>query len=121
MANEILMAVRSSKKTNGEISLNEPIGTDREGNEITLMDILHGNENEIYKKVEKNIETKKMLSKMSKVLKPREKKILEMRYGLNGYDKMTQKEIADLMGISRSYVSRIESRAVKKLSKEMKN
>lgn len=117
--NEILMTIRASKKTKSEVSINEPIGIDKEGNEISLIDILGSDADLILDEVELKIQIKKLYQKMESVLKDREKQILELRYGLlNGVCK-TQREIADMLGISRSYVSRIEKRAIKKLYKEL--
>ncbi|MCR1897968.1 RNA polymerase sporulation sigma factor SigK [Irregularibacter muris] len=116
--NEILMTIRSEQKIKNEISLQDPIGIDKEGNEITLIDILGSDSDQVFDLVELKIEAAKLYKLMEKVLKHREKIILEMRYGLiNGVNK-TQREIAKMLGISRSYVSRIEKRAIKKLSKE---
>jgi RNA polymerase sporulation-specific sigma factor len=118
--NEILMQIRSSKKTQNEISLQDTIGVDKEGNEITLIDII-GNEGEsVIDEVDLKMQVRRLYSKMRLVLKKREKTVLELRYGLlNGASK-TQREIAKMLGISRSYVSRIEKKAIKKLSKELK-
>lgn len=117
--NEILMQIRSTKKIQSEVSLHDPIGIDREGNEITLIDVI-GNETEsVIDEVELKIQVKRLYNKMKSVLKKREKTVLELRYGLlNGTGK-TQREIAGMLGISRSYVSRIEKKAIRKLSKEL--
>ncbi|SHI92121.1 RNA polymerase sporulation-specific sigma factor [Lutispora thermophila DSM 19022] len=113
------MTIRASKKTKSEVSINEPIGIDKEGNEISLIDILGSDADLILDEVELKIQIKKLYQKMESILKDREKQILELRYGLlNGVCK-TQREIADMLGISRSYVSRIEKRAIKKLYKEL--
>ncbi len=118
--NEILMQIRSTKKIQSEVFLQDPIGYDREGNEITLIDVM-GNENEsVIDEVELKMQVRRLYNKMKDVLKTREKTVLELRYGLlNGASK-TQREIAKMLGISRSYVSRIEKKAIKKLSKELK-
>lgn len=117
--NEILMQIRSSKKTQSEVSLHDPIGVDREGNEITLIDVI-GNESEsVIDEVELKIQVKRLYNKMKAVLKKREKTVLELRYGLLNGTSKTQREIAGMLGISRSYVSRIEKKAIKKLSKEL--
>ena len=119
--NEILMTIRASKKTKSEVSIHEPIGVDREGNEISLLDILGSDGDAILEKVELKMQIKKLYLMMERALKEREKNIIELRYGLvNGVCK-TQREIAQMLGISRSYVSRIEKRAIKKLSKELCN
>jgi RNA polymerase sporulation-specific sigma factor len=116
--NEILMAIRADKKTKGEVSLQEPIGTDKEGNEISLMDILGTDPDSVMDEVEFKMQVRNLYKKMSTVLKKREKMVLEMRYGLANGKNRTQREIAQMLGISRSYVSRIEKRAISKLSKE---
>lgn len=115
--NEILMYYRANKKNNKNVSLNEPIGFDKEGNEITLLDILKTPKPDFALDIhnQNNID---LLDKYFKVLTKREKIILEKRYGLNNEEKITQKEIADLFNISRSYVSRIEKRALTKILKE---
>ncbi len=116
--NEILMTIRADQKIKNEVSLQDPIGIDKEGNEISLIDILGSDTDQIFDMVELKIEAAKLYLLMEKVLKKRERLILEMRYGLcNGVSK-TQREIAKMLGISRSYVSRIEKKAIKKLSKE---
>ncbi|MDD2504595.1 MAG: sigma-70 family RNA polymerase sigma factor, partial [Clostridia bacterium] len=117
--NEILMTIRASKKTRGEVSLQDPIGVDKEGNEITLIDILGSDPNTVTDQVELKLQTKKMYKIMQLVLKKREQIVLEMRYGLTNGKIKTQREIAQLLGISRSYVSRIEKRAILKLAKAM--
>lgn len=118
--NEILMQIRSAKKIQSEVSLHDPIGVDREGNEITLIDVI-GNEAEcVIDEVELKMQVKRLYNKMKSVLKKREKTVLELRYGLLNGTRKTQREIAGMLGISRSYVSRIEKKAIKKLSKELK-
>ena len=107
--NEILMFLRSSKKTKNEVYLNEPIGKDKDDNEVTLLEVLE---------IDLKIKIKKLYEKMKEVLKDREKCILELRFGLAGNSPKTQNEIAKMMGISRSYVSRIETKAIGKLSNE---
>ncbi|HWR61177.1 MAG TPA: RNA polymerase sporulation sigma factor SigK [Clostridia bacterium] len=119
--NEILMTIRASKKTKTEVSLHDPIGIDKEGNEISLIDILGSDSDTILDEVELKIQIKKLYQRMETTLKKREKLVIELRYGLmNGISK-TQREIADMLGISRSYVSRIENRAIRKLYKELYN
>lgn len=117
--NEILMLIRNNKKTKGEVYLQEPIGIDKEGNEISLMDVLSSDEDSIIEIVENKIQVKKLYTKIEKSLVPRERLVIEMRYGLIDGKPKTQREIAKLLGISRSYVSRIEKRALKKLFKEL--
>lgn len=114
------MQIRANKKIQNEVSLQDPIGVDREGNEITLIDVI-GNESEsVVDEVELKMQVKRLYNKMKLVLKNREKMVLELRYGLLNGTSRTQREIAKLLGISRSYVSRIEKKAIKKLSRELK-
>lgn len=115
--NEVLMHLRNMKKTRQEVSLYDPIGYDKEGNEISLIDILT-TDNEIIDILEYKIQEEKVRQKMN-VLSRRERQVIEMRYGLFNGLKETQREIARKLGISRSYVSRIEKRAVRKLVKEI--
>jgi RNA polymerase sporulation-specific sigma factor len=117
--NEILMLIRNNKKTKGEVYLQDPIGTDKEGNEISLMDILSSDKDSVVEIVENKIQVRKLYTKINTVLQDREKIIIEMRYGLIDGNAKTQREIAKILGISRSYVSRIEKRALKKLFKEL--
>ncbi len=116
--NEILMTIRSSKKIQNQLSLQDPIGIDKEGNEISLLDILGTDCDTVLDEVEKKLQTGKLYKIMDKVLKNRERIVLELRYGLSNGTIKTQREIAQMLGISRSYVSRIEKRAIKKLSRE---
>lgn len=116
--NEILMHLRSSKRTRGEIMLQDPIGSDKEGNEITLMDILAADGDEVVDQVELSVEQEKLYRKLGN-LTSREKKVLELRYGLLDGIRKTQREISRKLGISRSYVSRIEKRAISKLHQAM--
>lgn len=112
------MFLRTSKKVKAEVYLNEPIGKDKDDNEITLLEILENDDRSIEEEIDLKLKTKKLFEKMKEVLKEREKDILEMRFGLNGKAPKTQNEIANMLGISRSYVSRIETKAIHKLSKE---
>ena len=116
--NEILMLFRNNKKIKGEVYLQDPIGVDKEGNEICLIDVLSSEEDSVVEEVENNLQVKSLYSKMNNALTKREKEILEMRYGLVDGDVKTQREIALILGISKSYVSRIEKKALKKLFKE---
>ena len=116
--NEILMTIRSERKLRGEVSLQDPIGVDKEGNEISLLDVLGTDPNSVMDEVELKFQIRKLYKKIKSVLKKREKMVLEMRYGLTNGKSKTQREIAQMLGISRSYVSRIEKRAIMKLSKE---
>lgn len=120
IANEILMQIRASKKIQNEVSLQDPIGIDKEGNEITLIDLISNDSESVVDEVELKMQVKRLYSKMKGTLKNREKIVLELRYGLLNGTSKTQREIAKMLGISRSYVSRIEKKAIKKLSKELK-
>ena len=113
--NEILMYLRAKKKTNKEISLYEPIGTDREGNEIKLYDIIETDEADVPEKIHLKENIQKLYEKVETELSQREKLVLKMRYGLYNGEEYTQREIARQLGISRSYVSRMEKSAVEKL------
>ncbi|CAA7601573.1 RNA polymerase sigma-K factor [Acididesulfobacillus acetoxydans] len=116
--NEILMHLRSLKKTRGEVSIYDPIGVDKEGNEITLMDVLGSEGEDISERVENEFEQRAVLDKVRK-LSQRERMVLSLRYGLLNSPRRTQREIAKALGISRSYVSRIEKKAIQKLLEEM--
>lgn len=118
--NEILMHLRATKKLNAEVYLNEPIGKDKDDNVVTLEEVLENNERNIEDEVDIKIKIKLLYEKMKSLLKDRERTILELRFGLDGHKPKTQNEIAKMMGISRSYVSRIETKAIGKLSKEIK-
>ncbi len=118
--NEVLMFLRSNKKVNAEVYLEDPIGKDKDDNTVTLQEVLENNEKTIEDEVDLKFKIKKLYEKMKEVLKTREKTILELRFGLGGKKPQTQNEIADSMGISRSYVSRIETKAIGKLAKEFK-
>ena len=115
IANEILMHLRAKKKSAKEISLYEPIGTDREGNEIKLYDVIETDEVDVPEKIYLKENIQKLYEKVENELSPREKLVLKMRYGLYNGEEYTQREIARQLGISRSYVSRIEKSAVEKL------
>ena len=117
--NEILMYLRAKKKSSREISLYEPIGTDREGNEIQLFDIIETEEEDAHQKAELREDIRLLYQKVESELSPRERLVLKMRYGLYNEEEYTQREIAGQLGISRSYVSRIEKSAIEKLRREM--
>lgn len=117
--NEILMHLRSIKKIGAEVSLEDCIGKDKDDNMVTLQDVLENSERNIEDEVDLKIRIKKLYTKMKDILKDREKLILEMRFGLDGNKPKTQNQIAEIMGISRSYVSRIETKAIGKLAKEI--
>ena len=118
--NEILMYLRRNNKTKLEVSIDEPLNVDWDGNELLLSDILGTDEDVIYHGIEDEIE-KNLLNTAISRLAPRERKIVELRYGLTSADgeEMTQKEVADLMGISQSYISRLEKKIMKRLKKEI--
>ncbi len=118
--NEILMHLRATKKLGAEVYLNEPIGKDKDDNIITLQEVLENNERTIEEEVDIKMKIKILCQKMKEILKDRERTILELRFGLGGNKPKTQNEIAKMMGISRSYVSRIETKAISKLAKEIK-
>lgn len=113
--NEILMMLRTRKKISKEVSLYEPIGTDREGNEIQLYDIMEAGDTDIHSKIALKDDIVLLYDKIESVLSPRERLVLKMRYGLYNQEEYTQREIAKQLGISRSYVSRIEKSAIEKL------
>ena len=118
--NEILMYLRRNSKTRMEVSIDEPLNVDWDGNELLLSDILGTDEDVISKGIESEVE-KKLLYKAIEKLNHREKVIVEMRYGLNNKDgeEMTQKEVADSLGISQSYISRLEKKIIKRLKREI--
>lgn len=119
--NEILMLLRSEKKKSREVSLFEPIGTDKDGNDVSLIDIIEVSEKEVYEKCELRQNMLKLHQIFDKVLNEREKDIIFNRYGLYGRTEVTQRQLAEKYGISRSYVSRIEKKALKKLKDRMEN
>lgn len=113
--NELLMALRGEKKKNKDISLQETIGTDKEGNEINIIDVLDTGEKNFLDSFILKQDVEKMYGGIQNVLSKREKEIIVYRYGLLGHEEITQRELAEKMGISRSYVSRIEKKALEKL------
>ena len=118
--NEILMYLRSTKKLGAEVYLNEPIGKDKDDNEISLIDILENDEKNIEEELDFKFRIRELYKRMRNILKEREQLIIELRFGLCGKTPKTQNEVADILGISRSYVSRIETKAIAKLSKEFR-
>lgn len=116
--NEILMFFRSSKKQNSEVSLSEPIGTDKEGNEITLGEVISNGEENVFDAVETRLEVEKLQKLIEKILDEREKQVVELRFGLFGNLPHTQKEVSEILGISRSYISRIETAALTKIQSQ---
>ncbi|MGN0711727.1 MAG: RNA polymerase sporulation sigma factor SigK [Anaerovoracaceae bacterium] len=117
--NEILMCIRSEKKLKLEISLNEPIGTDKDGNEINFNDILGSDPDEILNGIHLKMQIQSLYKALSHTLTNREKLIIIKRYGIFGEEPLTQRELAKELGISRSYVSRIEKKAIEKLKASM--
>lgn len=117
--NEILMMLRVNKKYRNNISLNEPIGTDKEGNEITLLDLISLEENSVINDVENAIMVEKLMDLIKNTLEKREYEIIKMRYGLNNMPALTQREVAEKFNISRSYISRIEKKALEKIRKNI--
>ena len=120
--NEILMYLRRNNKTKLEVSIDEPLNVDWDGNELLLSDILGTDEDVIYRDIENEVERKLLMGAISK-LSEREKKIINLRFGLGTKDgqEMTQKEVASLLGISQSYISRLEKKIMRQLKKEMSN
>ena len=118
--NEILMYLRSTKKIGAEVYLEDTIGEDKDNNVVTLKEVLENNERNIEDEVDLKFKVKKLYEKIKEILKDREKTIIELRFGLKGDKPKTQKQIANMLGISRSYVSRIETKAIGKLAKEFK-
>ncbi|MCI8291139.1 MAG: RNA polymerase sporulation sigma factor SigE [Clostridia bacterium] len=116
--NEILMYLRRSNKIKGEVSIDEPLNKDRDGNELLLSDILGTDEDIIYKNLEDEVDYKLLKIAISK-LTDKEKYIMNLRFGMAGYKEKTQKEVADMLGISQSYISRLEKKIMLKMRKEI--
>lgn len=116
--NEILMFLRKIHNQKAEISLSEPLNTDWDGNELLLSDILGTDSDEVYKSIEDEVDKQLLFSAISK-LSNRERTIINLRFGLFGWEEKTQKEVADMLGISQSYISRLEKRIIKRLKKEI--
>lgn len=115
--NEILMFLRRNNKVRVEVSFDEPLNVDWDGNELLLSDVLGTEGDTIYKDIEEEVDRTLLYGALEK-LAPRERKIMELRFGLSGEKEMTQKDVADLLGISQSYISRLEKRIIKRLRKE---
>lgn len=115
--NEILMHLRRTVKLKSEISFDEPLNTDWEGNELVLSDVMGTDGDVVYKKIENGVETELLGVALTK-LNVREREIMELRYGLNGGEEKTQREVADMLGISQSYISRLEKKIIVRLKKE---
>lgn len=113
--NEILMLLRSNKKYKNEVYLSDPVGNDKDGNELTLMDLLFFRDDEVLEEVDKSIENDKFIEFIKTVLNKREFTVISLRYGLNGGRTYAQREVAVMLKISRSYISRIETKAIEKL------
>ena len=118
--NEILMFMRKKSRMKVEVSLDEPLNIDYDGNELLLQDILTTNENEVQENIEYN-EKRRLMYEAVIGLKPKEREIITLRYGLNNGEEMTQKEVADYLGISQSYISRLEKKIIKKLQVLLNN
>ena len=116
--NEILMYLRRTVRLKSEVSFDEPLNTDFEGNELLLSDILGTSADSVYGDIESSAE-KELLKDALKKLSERERKIMFLRFGLNGGEEMTQKDVADLLGISQSYISRLEKKIIQRLRKEI--
>ncbi len=113
--NEILMLIRANKKHKNTLSLSEPVGTDKDGNELTLMDLLFEKEDVVFESVERSVQREKLLQQIKKILSDREYTIICLRYALKGGIPLPQREVANVLKISRSYISRIEKHAIEKL------
>ena len=118
--NEILMLIRSNKKHKNTMLLSDPVGTDKDGNELTLMDLLFEKEDCIFESVERSIQREKLLEYIQDLLTEREYTIICLRYALKGGIPLPQREVASVLKISRSYISRIEKRAIEKLRLHLK-
>ena len=117
--NEILMHLRKTSKLKNEVSIDEPLNTDGDGNELLLADVLGNDEDSVFKDIEDEVDRKLILDSINKLNK-REKKIMELRFGFITGNEQTQKEVADLLGISQSYISRLEKKIIVRMRKDMK-
>jgi RNA polymerase sporulation-specific sigma factor len=113
--NEILMLIRANKKHRNTISLSDPIGTDKDGNELTFLDLLFEKEDCVYEQVEKTVQSERLFRELKSILSDRELQVISLRFGLKGGVPMAQREVAQLLKISRSYISRIEKKGIEKL------
>ena len=118
--NEILMLIRTNKKHKKTVSIFEPVGVDKDGNELTLMDLLFEKEDVVFESVESSIQREKLLEQVRKILSHREYTIICLRYALKGGIPLPQREVAKVLKISRSYISRIEKHAIEKLRAKLK-
>ena len=116
--NEILMYIRKTSRLRLEMSIDEPLNTDWDGNELLLSDVLGGDEDTVYRNMESD-EDKKTIEEALSKLSEREQTIIRLRFGMDGGDELTQKEVADLLGISQSYISRLEKKIISRLRKEI--
>lgn len=119
--NEILMSIRAERKRRGEVSLEEPVGVDRDGNEITLADVLGTDEDAVFGEASDRITSERLRQAVDDLPDERERGIMILRFGLDGGEPLPQREVGRLMGISRSYVSRIEKKAVLRLKNALEN
>ena len=117
--NELLMMLRAEKKRSKDVSLNEPIGTDKEGNTISLIDVVENDEMDTLEQIEKAENISLVQKYVAQILNEREKEIVKLRFGLSGNTEKTQKEVADMLGISQSYISRLEKKIINRLKKEI--
>ena len=117
--NEILMLIRANKKHKNTLSLSDPVGTDKDGNELTLMDLLFEKEDCVFEQVERRVQRERLLADIQRILTEREYTIICLRYALKGGIPLPQREVANVLKISRSYISRIEKRAIEKLRKNL--
>ena len=118
--NEILMLIRSNKKHKSVMSLSDPVGKDKDGNELTLMDLLFEREDCVFEEVERSVRREKLLQEIRKILSDREYTIICLRYALKGGIPLPQREVANVLKISRSYISRIEKHAIEKLKTKLR-
>ena len=118
--NEILMLIRANKKHKNNVSLSDPVGIDKDGNELTLMDLLFEKEDCVFEEVEQSIQREKLLKRIKNILSEREYTIICLRYALKGGIPLPQREVANVLKISRSYISRIEKHAIEKLRAKLK-
>lgn len=117
--NEILMYIRANRKYAGEVSLNEPVGTDRDGNEVVLMDLLSSDGTELTEEIDRNVQRRRLRQAVRLLPDARERRIIELRYGLTDGTEKTQREVGAMLGISRSYVSRIEKAALEQIRRTL--
>ncbi len=118
--NEILMLIRANKKHKNNLSLSDPVGTDKDGNELTLMDLLFEKEDCVFEQVERSVQREKLLEQIKRILSDREFTIICLRYALKGGIPLPQREVANVLKISRSYISRIEKHAIEKLRSKLR-